>query len=231
MHEITYDELRAGARPSGDVDVRGGGVVQGVDLSGWTTPWLRFADATGLLDEVLPRPLKPSRVGKQIPVFVDCDFSGLTCARFDPGIARFVRCSFEDTQVAANLGKFSAHFEDCRFSGTWEANFDTEPARRDPARRVSIRGNDFTGCSGFAVQGGVPRQANTFDPDLHVVLWRGGPGWDLAVRLARQDVSLGNHVTSMQGLGPFYLRQDWVVLDQESVDGESWRQLHEASGT
>ena len=229
MNEITYDELRAGVRPSGGTDVRGGGVVQGVDLSGWTTSWLRFSDSTGLLDEVLPRRFKPSRVGKQVPVFVDCDFSGLTCPAFDPGIARFVRCRFEDTRVVANLGALSAHFEDCRFSGTWEANFDADPAARDPARRVSIRGNDFTGCSGFAVQGGVPRQANTFDPDLHVVLWRGGPGWDLAERLAPQDVSLGNYVTSVQGLGPFHLRQDWVVLQEESVDEESWHQLRDAT--
>ena len=53
----------------------------------------------------------------------------------------------------------------------------------------------------------------------------------LALRLAAQDVSLGNYVTSMQGLGPFHLRQDWVVFGQESVDGESWRQLHEAIRT
>ncbi|MQA36434.1 hypothetical protein, partial [Modestobacter roseus] len=169
---VTYAALQAGARPGGDVTVEGGGIVRGADLSNWTVEWLAFDDAMSALDDVLPRRLKRGRAGREIPQFVDCDFSGLTCRAFDPGIGRFVRCRFEDVDVRLNVGTTSAHFEDCAFSGRWEGNLDARRNARDPARRTVIRGNDFTGCQGVGLQGGVDRTANTFDPSLHLPLWR-----------------------------------------------------------
>jgi hypothetical protein len=225
MLEITYADLSHGRRPRGDVLVVGGGVVRGADLSGWEASWLSFTDATGLLSEMLPRPLKPGRVGREIPLFVDCDFSGLRCRAFEPGIARFVRCTFVDVDVKANVGATAAHFEGCRFSGVWEGNFDARPANHDPARRVRVSGNDFTGCGAFSMQGGVGRDDNTFDTALHVVLERGGPGWASVQRMAEEDLHLRHVVTSLQGQGPFHLGQDWAVVDQGDWPDDLWQRL------
>ena len=228
---MAYSELQSGAKPRGEVSVEGGGLVRGADLSNWQASWLVFAEAASLLREVLPRPLKPGRVGHDIPLFVECDFSGLTCPAFDPGIARFVRCRFENVNVKLNLGTAHAHFEDCIFSGRWEGNFDARPDSRDPARRVVIRGNDFTGCREFRLQGGVDRRANTFDPSLHLVLWRGDPKWEYIRGIAEQDSYLGNVVSSIEGRGPLDLGQDWEVLDRDLVTDDVWTRLRQVVGT
>lgn len=227
--EVSCADLQAGVTPGGVVRVEGGGVVRGADLTGWTVSWLLLDDRTTLLDEVLPRPLKRGRAGRQIPLFVDCDFGGLTCRAFDPGIARFVRCRFEDVDVGLTLGTASAHFEDCVFSGRWEGNLDARPDVRDPARRVVVRGNDFTGCRGIGLQGGVDRTANTFDRSLHLVLWRGDPGWPRIREIAGADPFLTNVVTSIEGNGPFGLGQDWAVLDRDLVEDDLWTRLRHVS--
>ena len=228
MHEITYEDVRPGALPGGVVHLQGGGVFRSLDLTGWMAKGVFFSDGTGLLSEVLPRPLKPGRVGVAIPMFVDCDFSGFRCPSFDPGIARFRRCRFEDVEVKATLGLTHAHFEDCVFSGTCEGNFDARPAPRDPASSVRIVGNDFTGCRGFSMQGGVGRSDNTFDPSLHLVIEKGGPGWPVIREMAEADVYLKNLVTSLEGGGPFDLGQDWAVVDQGDWPDDLWQRLRSA---
>lgn len=224
---ITYADLQAGAKPGGEVRVEGGGVVRGADLSNWKVSWLLFAEATSLLSDLLPRPLKPGRVGREIPLLVECDFGGLACPAFDPGIARFVRCRFEDVNVELNLGSVHAHFEDCTFSGRWDGNLDARPDLRDPAKRVIVRGNDFTGCRGFGLQGGVDRTANTFDPSIHLVLWRGDPNWGRIRQIAEEDVLLRNVVSSIEGRGPFDLGQDWEVLNRELFADDMWTRLRQ----
>ena len=114
---MDYDRLRSGFRPSGRLVLEGAAVLRSLDCSGWRLSKLVMSDATGLADELLPRPFEPARVGRHIPAFVDCDFSGLECRRFDPGIAGFVRCRFADVDVKASLGATRAHFRDCVFSG------------------------------------------------------------------------------------------------------------------
>lgn len=228
---MTYAELQLGRKPRGEVTVEGGGVIHGADLSNWQVSWLLFVEAPSLLREVLPRPLKPGRVGRDIPLFVECDFSGLTCPAFDPGIARFVRCRFENVNVKLNLGTAHAHFEDCNFSGRWEGNFDARPGTRDPAKRVVIRGNDFTGCREFSLQGGVDRTANIFDPSLHLVLWQGDPNWEHIRGIAEQDGFLRNVVSSIEGHGPIGLGQDWEVLNREMVAEDVWTRLCQVVGT
>jgi hypothetical protein len=227
--QMTYAELQAGATPGGEVRVEGGGVVRGADLSNWKVSWLLFVDATTALNEVLPRPLKRGRAGHEIPQFVDCDFSGLTCPAFDPGIARFVRCRFENVDVKLNLGTASAHFEDCVFSGRWAGNFDARPDVRDPARQAVIRGNDFTGCREIGLQGGVDRTANTFESSRHLVLWRGNPNWARIREIAEADTFLRNVVTSIEGHGPFGFGQDWAVLNCELVEDDLWARLRRVS--
>ncbi|MGY1750232.1 hypothetical protein [Modestobacter sp. SYSU DS0511] len=222
---VDHADLRAGATPHGAIRVEGGGVVRGADLSSWTTSWLRFDDATPARNAALPRPLKRGRVGEEIPQFVDCDFTGLTCPAFDPGMTRFLRCRFEDVDVTLTLGTASAHFEDCTFSGRWEGCFDARPDTRDPARHAVVRGNDFTGCRGFGLQGGVDRTANTFDPSGHLVLWRGDPNWARIRVIAEADPLVRNVVTSIEGDGPFDLAQDWAVLDGEFVEDGLWARL------
>ena len=227
---ISYADLQAGARPRGEVTVDGGGVVRGADLSNWGVSWLFFGDATSAWHEVLPRRLKRGRVGREVPLFVDCDLSGLSCPAFDPGIARFVRCRFEDVDVTLNLGTAHAHFEDCVFSGRWEGNFDARPGTtRDPAKRVVVRGNDFTGCREFALQGGVDRLANTFDPSLHLILWRGHPNWHRIREIAEEDGYLRVIVSSIERQGPLDLGQDWRVLHRESVEEDLWMRLRHLS--
>ncbi len=186
-------------------------------------------DGAGLLSDILPRPLKPARPERHIPVFVDCEFSGLTCRRFNPGIARFVRCRFADVDVKLNVGTTNAHFRDCVFSGRWEGNFDARPAGHDPARRVVIEGNSFVGCTEFSIQGGVDRRANEFDTDLHLVIERDGPGWDRVRALAATDRHLSQMVSSIQGRGPFHLGQDWAVLHQGDWSDHFWAELRAAT--
>ncbi|MQA35219.1 hypothetical protein [Modestobacter roseus] len=226
---LTYAELQAGVRPDDDVTIEGGGVVRGADLSGWTVSWLRFADSTSALDRVLPRQLKRGRPGHEIPQFIDCDFSGLACPALDPGIARFVQCRFEDVDVRLTLGTTSAHFENCVFSGRWEGTFDARRDARDPARLAVIRGNDFTGCREMGLQGGVDRTANTFDPSLHLPLWRGDPKWARIREVAAEDTYLHNVVTSIEGQGPFDLAQDWAVLHRDLVDDDLWARLQQVT--
>lgn len=228
---MTYAELQLGRKPRGEVTVEGGGVIRGADLSNWQVSWLLFAEAPSLLRDVLPRPLKPGRVGRDIPLFVECDFSGLTCPAFDPGIARFIQCRFENVDVKLNLGTAHAHFEDCVFSGRWDGNFDARPDTRDPAERVAIRGNDFTGCREFSLQGGVDRTANTFDPSLHLVLWQGDPNWEHIREIAEQDGFLQSVVSSIEGHGPIGLGQDWGVLNREMVAEDVWTRLCRVVGT
>lgn len=230
MQEITYDDLRSGALPEGAVQVTGAGVLRSLDLRGWVAREVVFSDDTGLLSEVLPRPLKPGRVGGVIPLFVDCDFSGFQCPSFDPGIARFQRCRFKEVQVKTTLGVTHAHFEECVFSGTWEGNFDARPATRDPANRVLIAGNDFTGCRGFSIQGGVGRSDNMFDPSLHLVIQRGGSRWPLIKEMAKEDPYLGSLVTSLEGRGPFDLAQHWTVVNQGEWSDAFWLKLRRAVG-
>lgn len=224
---IPCADLQSRTRPFGAVDVEGGSVVRGADLSGWRVSWLRFVERAGLLRDVLPRPLKPGRVGRDIALFVECDFSGMACPAFDPGIARFVRCSFEDVDVTLNLGTAHAPFEDCVFSGRWVGNFDARPDGRDPARRVVVRGNDFTGCREFGLQGGVDRSANSFDPSRHLVLWRGEPGWEQVREIAETDGLLRVVVSSIEGRGPIGLGQDWWLLDRELVADDVWARLRQ----
>jgi hypothetical protein len=226
---VTHAELLSGSRPRGEVVVEGGGVVRGADLRNWKVAWLRFDEEPSLLREVLPRPLKPGRVGRDIPLFVDCDFSGLTCPAFDPGITRFVRCRFEDVDVRLDLGTAHAHFTDCKFSGRWDGNFDARPDSRDPARRVVVRGNDFTGCRELAVQGGVDRTANTFDATIHLVLWRGHVNWSRIRAIAEDDIYLRDVVRSIEGRGPFGLEQDWYVLNRDLVADDLWTRLGAAA--
>ncbi|MCZ2823562.1 MULTISPECIES: hypothetical protein [unclassified Modestobacter] len=205
--------------------------MRGADLSNWAVSWLTIADATSALNEVLPRPLKRGQVGREIPLFVECDFSGLSCPAFDPGIARFVRCRFEDVDVKLDLGTVHAHFEDCVFSGRWEGNFDARPLTSDPAKRAVVRGNDFTGCRDIGLQGGVDRTANTFDPSMHLVLWRGDPNWSRVREIAEEDVHLRNVIGSIEGHGPFDRGQDWDVLNRGLVADELWLRLRRAIGS
>ena len=228
---IRYADLQAGARPRGEVTVDGGGVVSGADLSNWRVSGLFLLDATSGWNEVIPRPAKRGRVGRELPLFVDCDLSGLTCPAFDPGIARFVRCRFENVDIELNAGTAHAHFEDCVFSGRWEGNFDARPDTRDPAKRVVIRGNDFTGCREIRLQGGVDRLANTFDPALHLVLWRGDPNWHRIRDIAEEDDLLRAVVSSIEGQGPLDLGQDWELLNRDSVADDLWLRLRQLSGT
>lgn len=225
--EITYLDLQSGAKPAGEVEVIGGGTVRAADLSNWRTAWLRFGDATSQLNEMLPRPLKRGSVGREIPLFVDCDLTGLQCWSFDPGITRFLRCRFDAVTVKANIGVVHAHFEECTFSGRWEASFDARPATRDPSKQVIVRGNDFAGCTEFSMQGGIPRGQNTLDPSVHVVVWRGGARWADIRDIAQEDAYLRNMVTSVEGRGPFYLAQDWAIIERGWVADDLWLRLRD----
>ncbi len=228
---VSYESLRDGLRPSGRVVVEGAGVLRSLDFTGWNTDELILSDRTGLWSEILPRPLKPARAGRDIPLFMNCDFSGMSCSAFNPGIARFVGCRFIDVRIEVALGTMRAHFEECRFTGTWEGNFDARPATRDPAPRVSVRGNSFVGCTGFGLQGGIARSDNTFDPLRHVIIERGGRGWEGVCTLARHDVDLAALVSSLEGRGPFNTGQDWLLVEKGHWSDDLWARLREATGS
>ncbi|MFW5469771.1 hypothetical protein ACOCJ4_06975 [Knoellia sp. CPCC 206435] len=145
------------------------------------------------------------KVGRDIPVFEDCDFSGLR-GWFEPGIAQFHRCRFLDVNVRGQLMR--AHFVGCQFSGTWEANFTTEAAREDPASRVVISGNDFRGLRGMDFFG-VPEGANELDTAGDHLVLRKRHLIDPAVR----DVLAG-------------MESGWSHIDawrRAGISGCSWR--------
>ena len=162
----------------------------------------------------------------------DCDLSGLRCRWFDPGLVRFRRCRFLDVRVQVVLG--AAHFEDCVFSGEWDGTFTARPLDRDPARRVVVAGNDMRALGGMGFAGGVAVGANDLDPERHLVLRVGGPGWDEAVRLAREGGAVGDRlavlVGSLQGQGPLGLEQDWAVLHRADLPSGVWSRLSGAAG-
>ncbi len=228
--ETTTQDIRdldAGVLPQGDVRIEGSGVVRSRSLTGWKTDALFFSDRLSLLNDVLPRPVRFGRPGREIPLFVDCDFSGMRCLSFNPGVARFVRCRFEDVLVGTP-GSINAHFQECFFSGEWDGFFDARPLTRDPAPHVAVVRNDFRGCTGMGFQGGVGMSDNVFDAERHALIQRGGRGWQAVVRLAASDAYLTNLVTSLEGRGPFALGQDWALVEQRGWSAEFWRDLRSA---
>ena len=229
--QISCADLTSGARPAGDTQVLGGGVIRGVDFSHWRPHWLSFRHAEKVVDGLLPRPFKRARVGREIPQFIDCTFDRFRCGKFDPGLTRFEGCTFTDVDVRMLMGVCSAHFENCTFSGRWVGNFDARPLPDDPAQQVAISGNSFENCEGFFFQGGVRRGANTLDPALHLSIWRGMPAWPEVKTLARRDAHLQVLMSSIEGRGPLDLAQNWAVVGRRKLGEELWQTLVEISGT
>jgi hypothetical protein len=221
--EVSVGELPAaikGLRSTDSLTVRGGGILVGADLTN-----IAVEDLHVLLDDsigALARRLLPStlvtKVGRDIPVFDECDFSGLR-GWFEPGIARFRRCRFLGVNVRGQL--MQAHFIDCQFSGTWEANFTTEAAREDPASRVVISGNDFRALSGMDFFG-VPESANALDTSGdHLVLRREHLA-DPAVRAVLTGVESGRrHIDRLDKGG-----EDWILLEREvALSNSEWQAM------
>jgi hypothetical protein len=68
---------------------------------------------------------------------------------------------------------------------------------------------------------------NRFDVGgRHLLLQRGGSGWQKAVERGRKDPLVAREVSSLEGQGPFGYSQDWQVYSYETspemfhIDGE-----------
>lgn len=219
--EVSVGELPAairGLRSTDSLTVRGGGILIGADLANLAVEDLHLL----LGDSVssLARRMLPStwvtKVGRDIPVFEECDFSGLR-GWFEPGMARFRRCRFLGVNVRGQL--MQAHFIDCHFSGTWEANFTTEARREDPAPRVVISGNDFRAIRGMDFFG-VPESANALDTSGdHLVLRRGHLA-DPAVRTVLTGLESGwRHIDRLEKGG-----EDWILLERKvAMSNSEWQ--------
>jgi len=205
-----------------DLLVRGGATLRGLDLSGmrWSQLWLQ--DGAPGRNGLLPRALR-SRRG--LLVFEGCTFDGLDVRHLDVGRSRFVGCSFRD--VSIGLAVRGGHFIDCIFSGQWNGNFYANPDNGDVARVTQVRGNDFTGVSGISFYGGVPWDANRFDIGRHVLIRRGGPGWEAVKATAAADPDLATTVSSLEGHGPMGYDQDWQLAEREHCTPRTWRTLLE----
>ena len=158
------------------------------------------------------------KVGRDISIFNDCDFSGLR-TWFNPGVARFYRCHFFGVEVRGAL--LQAHFVDCDFSGSWEANFTSEAPPEDPASRVNVSGNDFRGLRDMDFFG-VPRDANLFDTaGAHLIVRRSHLA-DPAVMHTLRTTPDGASVFQRLQLG----QEDWVLMQQgSSLTASDWDAL------
>lgn len=210
--EVSVVELPVaikGLRSTDSLIVRGGGILVGADLANIAAEdtHLLLGDSIGaLVRRLLPSTLV-TKVGRDIPVFEECDFSGLR-GWFEPGIARFHRCRFLDVNVRGQL--MQAHFIDCQFSGTWDANFTTKAAREDPASRAVISGNDFRALRGMDFFG-VPESANELDTSGDHLVLRKKHLADPAVRDVLAGLGSGwRHIDRLEKGG-----DSWILLERE----------------
>ncbi|MCE1179926.1 MAG: hypothetical protein LWW86_12990 [Micrococcales bacterium] len=201
--------------------VYGGGVLRDANLSNIRVAQFDLVprDSIGtLVRTAIPGGIAV-RVGHDIPVFENCDFTGLN-AKFSPWIARFINCRFAGVNIRGSL--MQAHFVDCFFSGTWEANFTSESAPEDPARHVLVQGNDMRDLVGMDFFG-VPLAVNRLErPGGNLVLTRADVG--------KQEISmlLRSHEDGRRLLDRLVRdsgNADWVLIDHTVVDEEFWRQL------
>lgn len=222
---IDLSEFACEAPLTGDVIVVGGGVVKGVSFAGAKWRSLQIGDTLPLSTLAL-HALRLLRTKRHIAVFEDCDFSGVRTTGFDPGISRFIRCKFSDVRIKPQFVLTHAHFIDCTFSGEWEGNFSAESTVDDPARKVSIIGNDFRGCSGMDFHDGVPLEENQFDiGGRHVVVRRDGPGWGAVVERSRSDQELRIEVGSLISEQHSKNQQNWVLFHRSITSPDLWQFL------
>ena len=227
--EVSLSELPEaikGLRSTDSLVVRGGGILVGADLANIAAEetHLLLDDSLGaLVRRLLPAELV-TRVGRDIPVFEECDFSGLR-GWLEPGIARFHRCRFMDVNVRGQLMR--AHFTDCQFSGTWEASFTTEAAPEDPAAYVEISGNDFRALRGMDFFG-VPESANELDTSGdHLVLRREHLARPAIRAVLTLSESGWRHIERLEKGG-----DAWVVLEREvALSTSEWLALRTVVST
>lgn len=227
--EVSLDELPKAIKSLRSTDslvIRGGGILVGANLANIAAEGthLLLDDSLGaLVRRLLPAKLV-TKVGRDIPVFEECDFSGLR-GWFEPGIAQFHRCRFLDVNVRGQL--MQAHFVDCQFSGTWEANFTAEAAGEDPASRVVISGNDFRALRGMDFFG-VPEGANEFDVSGDHLVLRKGQLTDPVVRDVLAGMESGwRHIERVENGG-----DDWVLLERgAALPSPEWQALRTVLGT
>lgn len=220
---VSLDELPnaiEGLRSTDSLVVRGGGILVGANLANIAAEGTHVLldDSLGaLVRRLLPAKLV-TKVGRDIPVFEECDFTGLR-GWFEPGIARFNRCRFLDVNVRGQL--MQAHFLDCVFSGTWEANFTAEAAEEDPASRVAISGNDFRALRGMDFYG-VPEGANELDASGDHLVLRKGHLRDPVVRDVLAGMESGwRHIERLEEGG-----DDWVLLERgAAMPSSEWQAL------
>lgn len=96
--------------------------------------------------------------GKVMSEYIDCSFDGSWIKGFNPGRARFIRCSFRNVRLT-NGACLDAEFVDCVFTGTLrEINFNADLFGQDLGRdRNRYERNDFSGATlvNVAFMGGV----------------------------------------------------------------------------
>lgn len=193
------------------VVIRGGCSIRGLDFTNWVCREVIFLPAVSPLRAALPRSLSRLKAGVDIPVFEDCDFSGMR-TRLEPWVSRFKRCVFDDVSVSGAL--MEAHFVDCTFSGLWEANFTAEANPLDPERVVEIRGNDMRRLTGMSFFGGVPLDANTLDEGgAHLIVRR----QDLASREVLEVLERFERGRSAIEALRLVEQQSWVLLDPDLI--------------
>jgi hypothetical protein len=207
--------------------ILGGGLVRGADLSGlrWTS--IEIIDEVPEVAGFLPGVLFRRHVVHSVATFEDCDFSGLRCTGFAPGIARFVRCHFDDVRVRCYPVHLRAHFVDCTFSGEFEGNFSGERNQWDPERRPVVRGNDFRrlqGANFFDIPGDLD---NHFDEGgEQLVVRRGGRGWStITARADREEIRW--LINGTKG----WRAQHWQMYERKNTNPQLWGFLrHHVTG-
>jgi hypothetical protein len=225
--EASLPELPAAIaqlRASDSLTIRGGGVLERASLTNIAASDIQIVPTESPASTI--RAALPAkwftRVGRDIPVFRDCDFSGVH-GWFEPGIARFYRCRFSDAQVRGQL--MQAHFVECIFSGTWDANFTTEAAPQDPASRAVVSGNDFRALRGMDFFG-VPRGVNLLDTGgIHLVLTREHLANAVVAGMLAATPS-GQRLIERLERGT----DDWVLVEEgTSMAAPEWRALRAAT--
>lgn len=218
-------EVIKSLRSTDSLVIRGGGILVGANLANIAVEGthLLLDDSLGAFVRTLLPAKLVTKVGRDVPVFEECDFTGLR-GWFEPGIARFHRCRFLDVNVGGQL--MQAHFVDCQFSGSWEANFTAQAAREDPALRVVISGNDFRALRGMDFFG-VPEGANELDVSGDHLVLRKAQLTDPVVRDLVAGMESGwRHIERLEKGG-----DDWVLLEKRAaLPSSEWQALRTVLG-
>jgi hypothetical protein len=158
--------------------------------------------------------------GTDRSTYIGCSFDRSKIRWFDPGLARFERCSFRDV-VVNELFSQTAEFVGCFFSGRikkglfWGSNPEREP-QHSSGRANEFRGNDFRDAilEDVGFRGGIdlskqvlPQSAN------HVLIWEG----EDALRATRAIVTAWKDLDARRRAMPILAALDIELKGQEQL--------------